>query len=453
MLSPTTLSSASSEALLERARQSLAGGDSSTMRVLPYQLPLVARRSEGSRVWDAAGNEFLDMNMAYGPLLFGHRAGFVIESVTRQIADNGSQLGFPTEISMQAAEKIKRLFPAIELLRFANSGTEAIASAVRLARTVTGRSTVILFEGSYHGWSDAVFHRYHIEVENLAGKGYGLVLPGTKGMNGAPFDLVVCRGNDPETLQRCVEAYRDSLAAIICEPVQGNAGTIPPEPGFLHLLREITLDHDALLIFDEVITGMRVAAGGAQELYEVRPDITVVAKVLGGGYPCAAFGASRELMQPIVQGEMFHGGVYSGNAAVMAAANAMLDKILAERDTIYPYLYEITEYLAAGLREVFTRHGVPCVVQHVGPVLSPFLTDGRLERLVNYRQVRQHCQFAKYIELQRSLQRSGVFFHPNQFEPWFPSTAHTKADMDLLLNRMDDAVGASSNLERPETLE
>lgn len=438
-------SEVTSESFLERARQSLAGGDSSTMRVLPYQDPLVAERARGCRLWDVGGQEFVDMNMAYGPLLFGHCPAEVIVAVTRQISERGSQLGFPTEISTRVAEKIKVLFPSIELLRFSSSGSEAINSAIRLARTYTGKSTIILFEGSYHGSDDAVFHRYHCDVEQLSSKGYSLALPGTKGMNGAPFDLVVCR-NDFETVQKCVAEYGDSLAGIICEPVQGNAGVIPPQPGFLEMLKELTFANDALLIFDEVITGMRVAAGGAQELYGVQPDITVIAKVLGGGYPCSAFGASREIMDVIVRGDLFHGGVYSGNAAVMAAADAMLTKIIAERETLYPSLYEAADYLADGLRDVFERHDIPCVVQNVGPLLSPFLTDGRIDKITNYRQVREHCQFDKYIQLQRRLQQNGVFFHPNQFEPWFPSTAHSKADMDLVLNCLEDAVRCSDAL-------
>ncbi len=429
-----------SAALLERAKKSIAGGDSSTMRVLPYALPLVADRAEGSRIWNVEGDEFLDMNMSYGPFLFGHRPQFVVDAVMRQISERGSQLGFPTEVSMDVAEKVQQLFPSMELMRFANSGTEAIASAIRLARTVTDRPTIIGFEGNYHGWSDAAFHRYHAPLEALPESGFGPAISGTKGMNGAPHDLVICRAHDPDALQRCVEAHADSLAAVILEPVEGNCGVIEPPAGYLQFVREITLDYDALLIFDEVITGMRVAPGGAQQKYEVTPDITVIAKVLGGGYPGSAFGASRDLMDVVVRGEMFHGGVYSGNAACMAAANAMLGRILGTSEQTYSYLYALTTKLADGLRDLFARSGVPCVVQNVGPLLSLFLTDGKVDSLNNYRQVREHCRFKDYIKLQHALQRRNVFFHPNQFEPWFPSTAHTEADVDFLLNRMEDGI-------------
>jgi glutamate-1-semialdehyde 2,1-aminomutase len=260
------------------------------------------------------------------------------------------------------------------------------------------------------------------------------------GLNGAPHDLIVCRAFDQDAIAHCVETYADSLAGIILEPVSGNCGVIPPPPGYLHFLREITLDHDAMLIFDEIITGMRIAPGGAQEKYEVTPDITTIAKVLGGGYPGSAFGASRDLMQVVVDGKMFHGGVYSGNAACMASANAMLERIISTKDQTYPYLYDLTDRLAAGLREIFARHKVPCIVQHVGPLLSLFLTDGQVDSITSYRDVRNHCRFDDFIQLQHALQRRGVFFHPNQFEPWFPSTAHTERDIEELLDKMEDGL-------------
>lgn len=425
---------------IERARRSIAGGDSSTMRVLPYAIPLVADRAEGSRLWDIEGNEFLDMNMAYGPLLFGHRQQFVVDAVHQQISQHGSQLGFPTEIGTKVAEKIQVLFPSMELMRFSSSGTEAIVSALRLARCVTGRPTIIAFEGNYHGSSDNAFHRYHAPLEELPARGFGPALPGTIGMNGAPHDLIICRDHDADAITRCVEHYADSLAGIILEPVQGNCGVIPPPAGYLHLLRELTLDHDAMLIFDEVITGLRIAPGGAQEKYEVTPDITTIAKVLGGGYPGSAFGASRELMECVVDGRLFHGGVYSGNAACMAAANAMLTRIIATKDQTYPYLYDLTDRLATQLRSLFDAWKIPCVVQNVGPLMSLFLTDGKVEAITNYRDIREHCLAEPYIELQHALQRRGLFFHPNLFEPWFPSTAHTDHDLDELLNKMEDGI-------------
>jgi len=436
----TPVAHARSQQLLDRAKQSLAGGDSSTMRVLPYHLPLVAQRGEGSRLWDADGNEFVDLNMAYGPLILGHCPPQVIESVVRQIGQRGSQLGFPTEITTRVAEKLKRLFPSLELLRFSNSGTEALVSAVRLARSYSGRPKIIQFEGHYHGWSDNLFNRYHAPLDLLPADDWGPAIAGTRGMNGAPHELIVCRWNDADALRRCLDAYSGEVAGVIMEPVMGNAGVIPPEEEYLQQVRELTLDHDALLIFDEVITGARVAPGGAQQRFEVRPDICVVSKAIGGGYPVAAFGASVEIMEEIVSGRMFHGGVYSGNAVVMAAAEAVLDEILGRGDSMYAHLEQIGDRLAHGCDEILTRAGIPHVVQHVGPMISMFLTDGRPQRIREYRDVRRHCDFETYIRLQHEAQRAGVYFHPNQFEPMFLSAAHTTEDIDLALERIEQAV-------------
>ena len=439
--SPTTFASttaSASAAILERGRQSIAGGDSSTMRVLPYHLPLVADRGEGPRVWDVDGNEYLDLNMAYGPLLFGHCPKNVIDSVTRQITERGSQLGFPTEITIRVAEKIKKLYPSMELMRFANSGTEACASAVRLARSYTGRRKLIMFEGHYHGWSEAVFNRYHAPLADLSPEGFGPAIPGTTGMTDGLDDVVVVEWNDQDALERCLARHGHETAALIMEPVMGNAGVQLPREGYLQTVREMTLDNDCLLIFDEVITGMRVAAGGAQEHYRVNPDITVISKAVGGGYPVGAFGASAELMDRIVRGTLFHGGVFSGNAIVMAAAEAMVDRVLADRNGIYGYLHRISDKLAGGIDEIMTRAGVPHLVHHLGPLVSVMITAETVDEIANYRDMRRHCDFDRYITWQHAMQRAGVYFHPNQFEPMFLSTAHTHQDIDEVLERMEE---------------
>lgn len=438
-LSASTTEISNCERLLSRARESLAGGDSSTMRVLPYHIPLVAKRGDGSRLWDEDGNEYIDLNMAYGPLMFGHRPQHVIEAVTKQISQFGSQFGFPNELTTRVAEKIKSFFPGMELMRFANSGTEAIASAIRLARTVTGRSKIILFEGNYHGWSDAVFHNYHAPLERLPTEGFGPAIPGTTGMNGAPLDTIVVRWNDLATFHRAMEQHGDAVAGVILEPVMGNAGVIPPHPEFLPGIREATIDYGCMLIFDEVITGFRVGPGGAQERFCVNPDITIVSKALGGGYPVAAFGASRDIMDVIVNGPLFHGGVYSGNAVVMAAADAVLDELMAHKEEIYGHLFNISDRLCDGLQDIMTRLNVPHVVQHVGAMASLFLTKTDVSALTDYRDVCQHCEFEKFIEFQHAAQQRGVYFHPNQFEPMFPSTAHTLDDIDSILERVEDA--------------
>ena len=414
------------------------------MRVLPYHLPLVAARGKGCRVWDVDDKQYIDLNMAYGPLIFGHCPPLVIRAVQRQISSFGSQLGFPTEITMRVAEKLKQLFPSIELLRFANSGTEALASTARLARVFTGREKIIQFEGHYHGWSEALFNRYHAPLEWLEGRDFGPAFPGTPGMmQGGPSDSLVVRWNNLDALARCLEENQGEVAAVLMEPVMGNAGVIPSQPGYLEQARMLAHDHGALLVFDEVITGLRVAAGGAQQYYGVEPDITVVSKSMGGGYPVAAFGASREIMAPIVNGSLFHGGVYSGNAIVMAAAEAVLDEILVRGDAIYRHMHAMSDRLATGFGDILSRAGVEHVMQHVGPMLSIFLMRDGVRELREYRDVREHCDFDRYITLQHAMQRAGVYFHPNQFEPMFLSTAHGPEDIDAVLARFEQVVSCT----------
>lgn len=424
--------------VLAWAKQSLAGGDSSNMRVISYHLPLVAARGEGPFVYDVDGKQYIDLNMAYGPLLFGHCPKVVIDSVVRQITQSGSQLGFPTEISGRVAEKIKRLYPNMELMRFANSGTEALMFAARLVRTVTKRQKLVIFEGNYHGWSDALFQKYHAPLEQLDYADYGPVIPGTLGMNGSPHEVLCVRANDLNALEACLKAEGADVAAVFMEPVMCNSGTLPPEPGFLEGVRELTQRFGVLLVFDEVITGMRVAPGGAQQFYGVTPDVTVISKALGGGYPVAACGAKREMMDYVTRGELFHGGVYAGNAVVMSAAEAVLDEIITRGDEIYGHLYAMGHQLAEGLRELMTRLGVNHVVQDVGPIVSLFVTKRPVEKLTNYRAVREHCDFEKYIELQHQVQMRGVYYHPNQFETMFLSTAHTSELIATALERIED---------------
>jgi glutamate-1-semialdehyde 2,1-aminomutase len=439
----TSLSGTATDSFMERARGVLAAGDSSTMRVQPYALPLIASRGSGSRVWDIEGREYIDLNMAYGPLILGHRHPRIIEAVTRQIGEGGSQLGFPTEITVRVAEKVRELYPCMEVLRFANSGTEAVASAARLARAYTGRSKLVLFEGHYHGWSEALFHRYHAPLSELPEGHFGVAGPGTSGMTRALDDVVLCRWNDLDALEAVLDEHGGDIAGVLMEPIMGNAGVIPPQPGYLLAAREAVHRRGALLMFDEVISGMRVAPGGAQEHYDVRPDITVISKALGGGYPVAAFGASREIMSVIADGRLFHGGVFSGNAVVMAAAEAVLDEVADKRDAMYTDLHERSNGLVAGLRRILGHLDEPHVVQNVGPMISLFLTDEHGLELNNYRSVRAHGAFERFITFQHEVQRSGVFFHPNMFEPMYLSAAHSDDDVALALDLIEGAARRS----------
>jgi glutamate-1-semialdehyde 2,1-aminomutase len=427
---------------LEVGRRAVAGGDSSNMRVLPYHPPMVAESGEGCRILDIDGNEYVDMNMAYGPLLFGHRPRFVLERVIREISESGSMLGFPHLLSHRVAQKLQRAFPSMDLIRFANSGTEAVATTIRLARAVTGRRKLILFEGHYHGWSDTVFHKYHASAEELSARASWDAIPGTAGMNGAPCDVLVVPWNDATRLGEIIERHRGDVAAVVMEPIMANAGVIPPEPGYLPAVREIADAAGALLVFDEVITGLRVARGGAQELYGVRPDLTVLSKALGAGFPVAALGGRRDLMQSIVDRDVFHGGVYSGNSAVLAATEAVLDRVLEHGDTMYPALRQAATQFASDLREVLSRNGVPHTIQFVGPLIGLFLTRDGSEPIRTYRDARARCDMERYIALQHDLLDRNVYIHPNQFEPMYLSTEHSDAHLARVLSAFDDVTAS-----------
>lgn len=428
-----------SAAALDRAKLTVAGGDSSSMRVLPYHPPLVAERGEGPWLYDLDGNRILDMNMAYGPLLFGHRADFVVNSIVRQVQDFGSQLGFPTRLTYATAELLQTLFPAMELMRFANSGTEAIASAIRLARVASGRQGIILCEGHYHGWSEAVFHRYHAPLEALGAEPGEPAMPGTAGMCG-PSDAFMIPWNDSAALEHCLKRHPGKIGALIMEPVMGNAGVIPPKPGYLDEVRAITKQYGVVLIFDEVITGMRIAAGGAQQRYGVKPDITIVSKILGGGTPIAAFGASKAMFEPILSGQLFHGGVYSGNAMVLAAAYAVLTAIIEKGQGLYDQLERSSERLTVEARKILDKYGVPSLVQNVGAMISVFLTNQDVKELNDYRAVRKYGNFENFIKLEHALLDKGIYIHPNMFEPMFPSAVHGDAEIDEFLNRFEDSI-------------
>ena len=296
-----------------------------------------------------------------------------------------------------------------------------------------------MFEGNYHGWSDSVFHRYHAQLDELPECGFGPAMPGTTGINAVADEAIVVRSHCLDSLHAALEKYGDSVAGIILEPIMGNAGVIPPPEGFLAGVRQASRDHGCLMIYDEVITGLRVDGGGAQNLYEVYPDITVISKALGGGYPVAAFGASREIMEMISKGPLFHGGVYSRNAVVMAAAEAVLDTIIEDREGFYDHMFDVGNRLRSGLQEIMDRVGAPAVAQNVGPMISLFLTKEPVDGIREYRDVRRHCDFENFIRFQHEVQRRGVYLHPNLFEPMYMSQAHTREDVDNALNRIEDA--------------
>lgn len=432
---------AGSQSILSRARESVAGGESSTMRVLPYHLPLVIDRAEGPYIWDVDGNRLIDLNMAYGPLIFGHRHPIILDAVRQELDDRGTILGFPHRLSHQVAELIKKSVPSIDKVRFSSSGTEVVQTAIRLARAFTGRPKIVLFEGHYSGSSDAVFHKYHASLDELEHAG-SRPLPGTAGML-APQRAHLLPWNDADAVRAYLAEHGHETAALIMEPVMGNAGVIPPEDGYLAAVREATRRSGTLLIFDEIITGFRVARGGAQERFGVASDLTTLSKAMNGGMPVSVVGGRADIMELLVEGTVFHGGVYSGNPLGLAGALALQTEYERNGTAIYRALEESANRLASGLRELFRRRGVPVLVQHVGAMLSlAFTRRGGVDRVRTYRELLGVAWSERYIAFQHASQRRGVYFHPNQFEPWYVSIAHTPDVIDEILERLDGAAEA-----------
>jgi|SRR5882672_5752975 len=429
---PLTLEVTNDKAI-ERIRAVIAGGGSSNMRNLGFPLPLVVSGARGCHITDVEGQELVDLNMGYGPHIFGYGDQDVLGRIAAQM-QKAHMTGLPSDIDARAAELITSLVPSVEQVRFANSGTEALASALRLARATTRRNLVVTFECHYHGWSETILRKVAPDL------GARDVRPGAPGMiPEALRHTLQVPWNDANALEELLEHTGDSVAAVILEPVLANDGVAAPAPGFLQRVRELTTKYGAVLIFDEVITGFRVAAGGAQVRYGVRPDLTVVSKVMGGGFPVAAFGGSTELMAPLARNEALHAGVYAGNHLAMSAVTASLEKIVANPST-YEYLEHIGEYAERRLREGAARCSAEVTIDRVGSVLSFGLVDGAAGPADGPGRVRPRFAMERHRQLQMRCQDRGVYFHPNPREPWFLSTAHTRPILDKAMDVILEAL-------------
>jgi glutamate-1-semialdehyde 2,1-aminomutase len=435
-----------SRAMFDRIAHSIAGGESSYAR-LKKGLELCFERGEGSRFWDVDGNEYIDYSLGYGPLIFGHNPKKVTEAVVQAITDRGSVATFPYDLDYQVGEQLVRMVPGVDLIRFANSGTEATMAAARLARAYTGRGKIVQMEGGYHGFSDTHFWSSHPEVFAENPKGYTEIpQPASSGIPAGYADaLLIGQYNDRENMEALFAAHGDDIAAVLVEPIQANTGIIPPEPGYLEFLREITKRHGALLIFDEVITGFRVAPGGAQELYGVLPDITTFAKALGAGFPIAAFGGSREVMGMEERNEVMHGGTYTANLIALAAANVVLTEMREHRDELWGRLNNHGTQVALGLGDACREAGLPNIVQNVGPLWHIFFAKPgapEMTKIRNYREALAYSSVDVFDRFHTAMMERGVYFHPYHFERWFISTAHDERDVQQTLEAAADAAEA-----------
>jgi glutamate-1-semialdehyde 2,1-aminomutase len=364
-------------------------------------------------ITDVDDNQFIDYVGSWGPMILGHAPPKVIEAI-RETASRGTSYGAPTEIEIELAEEIIRAFPSIEQVRLTSSGTEAAMSAIRLARGFTGRDTVVKFEGCYHGHSDSL----------LVKAGSGLATFATPDSAGVPSDFarhtLVLPFNDEEAVRETFRQRGDEIACVTVEPVAGNMGCVAPRAGFLEALREVTRDHGALLIFDEVITGFRVSLGGAQELYDIKPDLTCLGKIIGGGLPVGAFGGRRDVMERLAPlGPVYQAGTLSGNPLAVTAGLTML-KLLREIDP-YGELERRGAMLERGLRDAAGEVGIESTVNRVGSMMTAFFTAGPVTSWDSAKQ----ADTQRYGKFFRAMLEEGIYLAPSQFECAFISFAHT----------------------------
>lgn len=421
-----------SKTLFDRASQVIPAGAGSSARTVgfgwaPY--PPFMAEGQGSRLRDVDGNEYIDYLLGLGPMILGHRHPVVTKAVADAVSTYGTCFGLPYRLEIEAAEKVVDAVPGIEQVRFTNSGSEAVGTAVRLARATTGRRIIVRFEGHYHGWQDTVYWSNHVDPA-LAGPASH---PRPVAMGpGVPLELadtlIVLTWNDPDSFKQVMAERGHEVAAVITEPVVFNTGCIMPEPGYLELLREETTRVGALLIFDEVISGFRFARGGAQEWFGVLPDLTTLAKGLGGGFPVAAIGGSKDAMRMIAEGRYSHSGTYNANVVQCAAVAATMD-VLAE-----PGLYErqraVGDRLLSGLRALAADAGIPASVDGFGTVFQLWFSDHEIH---NWRDAKAHADEARFTRWYQEMLVRGVLFHPLQFENLFVSLVHTDEDIDQTL--------------------
>lgn len=425
--------------LFERASRTIPGGAGSTARLPrngwnPY--PLFMAEGTGSRITDVDGNEYIDYLLGLGPMILGHRHPVVTKAVADAISNFGTCFGLPYELEIDAAEKVVAAVPSIEQVRFTNSGSEAVGTAVRLARATTGRRLIVRFEGHYHGWQDTVYWSNHVDP-TLAGPADH---PRPVAMGpGVPAELedtlLVLTWNDAENFSRLMAERGDEVAAVLTEPAVFNTGCILPEPGYLELLRSETRKYGAMLIFDEVITGFRFARGGAQEYFGVMPDLTTLAKGLGGGFPVAAVGGTVEAMHMIADGTYSHSGTYNANVVQCAAVSATMD-VLSEPG-LFGRQRALGDRLAVGLKAIADKSGVEAYVEGIGTVFQLWFAK---QPITNWRDAVKYANEPAFTRWFQEMVIRGVLFHPLQFENLFVSLVHSDEDIDLTLEAAEDAM-------------
>ena len=415
-----------SSTLFNEAKNYIPGGVNSPVRAFKGVggEPIYFERGEGAYLYDVDGNAYIDYVGSWGPMILGHSNPFIVDAVWTEL-DKGLGFGAPTEIETSLAKKICQLMPSIELVRMVSSGTEATMSAIRLARGYTKRDKIVKFEGCYHGHSDSL----------LVKAGSGALTLGMPTSPGVPSDLakhtLTLEYNNLDSVKALFSKMGEEVGCIIVEPVAGNMNCIPPKEGFLQGLRKLCDDYGSVLIFDEVMTGFRVALGGAQAYYRVKPDLTTLGKVIGGGLPVAAFGGQREIMNQIAPlGPIYQAGTLSGNPLSMASGLAMLS-ILEADDSFYQNLSDSTEYLVNGIVAAASTNNVSMTSNNVGGMFGLFFSSE--EKVTNFSQA-SNCDIELFKKFYKSMIKQGVYFAPSAYECGFLSAAHTKNELDQTIN-------------------
>lgn len=406
-----------SEELFQRASEVIPGGVNSPVRAFKAVggNPIFIKSAKGAYLFDEDGNEYLDFINSWGPMILGHASEVVLEAVQKVLKDSFS-FGAPTRREVEMAELITTLMPSVEMVRMVNSGTEATMSAVRLARGYTKRNKIIKFEGCYHGHGDSF----------LIAAGSGAITmgaPDSPGVTqGVANDTLTVTYNDIDALEECIQNNKDQVAAIIVEPVVGNMGCVPPKTGYLQALRRICDREGIVLIFDEVMTGFRLSLGGAQVLYDVKPDLTTMGKIIGGGMPVGAYGGKKEIMQHIApSGKVYQAGTLSGNPVAMAAGIAMLTH-LKNNSSVYTTIEKTASDICAGIQSYIDNTNIPCTINRVGSMWTLFFTD---QQVVDFKTA-QTTNTVLFGQFFRSMLEKGVYIAPSQYESLFVSTAITE---------------------------
>lgn len=425
-----------STALYSAAREVIAGGVSSDAR-RSSGVPLYVDHAAGSRLWDVDGNEYVDYVLGQGPAVLGHCPAEVVAAVAEQ-AGRGLCYAAQHQLEVEVAERLCAMVPSAELVRFNSVGSEAVHGALRLARGHTGRPKILKFEGHYHGWFDPVLYSLHPDLDRAGSVDEPVPVPGSAGQPpSAEADLVVVSWNDLDALRTALEKHQGEIAAVIMEPILFNTGAIVPAPGYLEGVRELCDEHGALLIFDEVISGFRVAPGGAQERLGVLPDLATFGKAMAGGLQVSALVGRAAVMETIAAGRVGHAGTFNSHPVAMAAANATMRVLDEQRDELYGRLYAQGERLMSGLRRAASAAGIALLVDGVGPAFQTYFTDQE--------SVRDYRDFARTDRQTAARFHAGLLDRGINIVPrglWLLSTAHTDADIDQTIQAAGDVLHA-----------